>query len=104
MNLQVAKQPGSMAITSEANVSEIRRIRSYTWMKTVSVKMINVGYLPVHVDWDMFRIASNNNNIDEYADSVSEVIRKCIGDVVPTATIKTFPNQKPWIDAAFVRN
>ncbi|CDQ87409.1 unnamed protein product [Oncorhynchus mykiss] len=44
-----------------------------------------------HVDWDMFRIASDNN-IDEYADSVSEFISKCIGDVVPTATIKTFPN------------
>ena len=45
----------------------------------------------------MFRIASNNN-IDEYADSVSEFIRKCIGDVILTATIKTFPNQKLWID------
>ena len=47
----------------------------------------------------MFRIASNNN-IDEYADSVSEFISKCIGDVVPTATIETFPNQKPWIDVS----
>jgi hypothetical protein len=52
-----------------------------------------------HVDWDMFHIASNNN-IDEYADSVSEFISKCIGDVVPTATIKTFPNQKLWIDGS----
>jgi hypothetical protein len=34
-----------------------------------------------HVDWDMFRIASDNN-IDVYADSVSELISKCIGDVV----------------------
>ena len=48
----------------------------------------------------MFRIASNNN-IEEYADTVSEVISKCIGDVIPTATIKTFPNQKPWIDGSF---
>jgi enolase len=39
----------------------------------------------------MFCIASNN--IDGYADSVS-------GDVVPTASIKTFPNQKPWIDGS----
>jgi hypothetical protein len=45
----------------------------------------------------MFRVASENN-IDEYADSVSEFIRKCIGDVVPTMNIKTYPNQKPWID------
>jgi hypothetical protein len=49
------------------------------------------------VDWDMFRIASYNN-IDEYADSVSEYIRKCIDN--PIATVKTFPNQKPWIDVS----
>uniref|UniRef100_A0A8C7VNF9 N-end rule aminoacyl transferase C-terminal domain-containing protein n=1 Tax=Oncorhynchus mykiss TaxID=8022 RepID=A0A8C7VNF9_ONCMY len=54
-----------------------------------------------HVDWDMFRTASNNN-IDEYADSVSEFIRKCIDDVVPIAKIKTFPNQKPWIDGSIL--
>ena len=47
----------------------------------------------------MFWIASDNS-IDVYADSVSEFISKCIGDVVPTATIKTFPNQKPWIDGS----
>ena len=47
----------------------------------------------------MFRIGSDNN-IDEYADSVSKFISKCIGDVVPTATIKTFPNQKQWIDGS----
>ena len=50
-----------------------------------------------HADWDMFRSASENN-IDLYADSVSDFIRKCIGDVVPTVTIKTYPNQKPWMD------
>ncbi|CDQ85446.1 unnamed protein product [Oncorhynchus mykiss] len=50
-----------------------------------------------HVNWDMFRIASDNN-IDVYADLVSEFISKCIGDVVPTMTVKTFPNQNPWID------
>jgi hypothetical protein len=46
-----------------------------------------------HVDWDIFRVASDNN-IDIYADSVSEFIRKCIGDVVPIVSIETFPNQK----------
>ena len=45
----------------------------------------------------MFRVASDNN-IDVYADSVSKFIMKCIRDVVPTVTIKTFPNQKLWID------
>ena len=45
----------------------------------------------------MFRVASDNN-IDVYADMVSEFINKCIGDVVPTVSIKTFPNQRPCID------
>jgi hypothetical protein len=51
------------------------------------------------MDWDMFRVASDSN-IDVYANSVSEFIRKCIGDVVPNVTIKTIPNQKPWIDGS----
>jgi hypothetical protein len=46
-------------------------------------------------DWDMFRIASENN-----IDMVTEFIRKHIGDIVPTMTIKTQPNQKPWIDGS----
>jgi hypothetical protein len=50
------------------------------------------------MDWDMFHVASDNN-IDVYADSVSEFIRKWIGDVVPIVTIKIFPNQKLWTDA-----
>ena len=47
----------------------------------------------------MFHIASNN--IDEYADLVSEFIRKCIDDVIPIATIKTFPNQNRGLMVAF---
>jgi hypothetical protein len=46
----------------------------------------------------MFRVASENN-IDEYTDTVhQEMYRSCIGVVVPTVTIKTYPNQKQWID------
>jgi predicted ribonuclease toxin of YeeF-YezG toxin-antitoxin module len=52
-----------------------------------------------HVDWDMFRGASENN-IDAHANSVSEFIRKSIGDVVPTVTIKISPNQKTWLDGS----
>ena len=47
----------------------------------------------------MFRVASENN-IDVYTDSVSKFIKKCIRDVVPTVTIKTFPDQTPWIDGS----
>ena len=52
-----------------------------------------------HVNWDMFRVASDNN-IDGYADSVSEFIRKYIRDVGHTVTIKTYPNQKLWMDGS----
>jgi hypothetical protein len=45
----------------------------------------------------MFHVASENN-IDVYADSVSEFIRKCTGEVVPTVTIKTYSKQNPWKD------
>ncbi|KAI4879653.1 hypothetical protein NFI96_009679 [Prochilodus magdalenae] len=48
-----------------------------------------------HVDWEMFREASNNN-LDEYTDSVTGFIRKCIEDVVPTKPVHGYPNQKPW--------
>ena len=45
----------------------------------------------------MFREISENN-IGEYTDMMNEFVKKCIGDVVSTVTIKTYPNQKPWID------
>jgi hypothetical protein len=51
------------------------------------------------VDWDMFRVTSENN-IDTSTDTEKEFIRKCIGYAVPTVTIKTYPNQKPWIDGS----
>ena len=47
----------------------------------------------------MFQVASDNNT-DVYADSVSNFISKYIRDIVPTVTIKTFPNQNPWIDGS----
>ncbi len=46
-----------------------------------------------HVDWDMFRAASDDD-IEAYSDTVTCFIRKCIDDVVPTKTIRIYPNQK----------
>ena len=37
------------------------------------------------------------DGIEEYTTSVTGVINKCIDDVVPTVTVRTYPNQKPWI-------
>ncbi len=46
----------------------------------------------------MFRAASDDD-IEAYSDSVTCFIRKCIEDVVPTKTIRIYPNQKPWINS-----
>jgi hypothetical protein len=43
----------------------------------------------------MFRVSSDD--IEENTTSVTGFINKCIEDVVPTVTVCTFPNQKPWI-------
>ena len=43
----------------------------------------------------MFRDSSDG--IEEYTTSVTSFINKCIDDIVPTVTVRTFPNQKPWI-------
>ena len=51
-----------------------------------------------HTDWEMFRHASGNN-INEFSDSVVGFISKCIDDVVPKKTVRTYPNQKPWINS-----
>ena len=43
----------------------------------------------------MFRDSSDD--IEEYTTSVTGFINKCIEDVVPAVTVRTYPNQKPWI-------
>ena len=39
----------------------------------------------------------SSHGIEEYTTSVTGFINKCIEDVVPTVTARTYPNQKPWI-------
>ena len=46
-------------------------------------------------DWNMFR--DFPNGIEEYTTFVIGFINKYIDDVVPTVTVRTYPNQKPWI-------
>ena len=43
-------------------------------------------------DWNMFQDSSDG--IEEYN---TGFINKCINDVVPTVTVRTYPNQKRWI-------
>jgi hypothetical protein len=40
---------------------------------------------------------ASSDGIEEYTTSVTVFINKCIDDVVPTVTVRTYPNQKPWI-------
>ena len=42
----------------------------------------------------MFRDSSDG--IEEYTTSFTGFISKCIDDIVPTVTVRTYPNQKPW--------
>ena len=44
---------------------------------------------------NMFRDSSDG--IEEYTTSVTGFINKCIEDIVPTVTVRTYPNQKPWV-------
>ena len=36
--------------------------------------------------------------------SVIGFINKCIDDVIPTLTMRRYPNQKPWIELPFSRS
>ncbi|XP_041962711.1 uncharacterized protein LOC121720538 [Alosa sapidissima] len=47
------------------------------------------------VDWDVFR---SEENIDEFTEAVVGFIGKLVDDTVPKAIMKTYPNQKPWVN------
>ncbi len=53
-------------------------------------------------DWNMFKEAATYNNhtdLQEYTETVTAYIKKCIDDVTVTKTITTHANQKPWMTA-----
>ncbi len=53
-------------------------------------------------DWNMFKEAATYNNhtdLQEYTETVTAYIKKCMGDVTVTKTIITRANQKPWMTA-----
>ncbi len=52
--------------------------------------------------WNMFKEAATYNNhtdLQEYTETVTAFIKKCIDDVTVTKTITTRANQKPWMAA-----
>ena len=54
-----------------------------------------LSYRTVLLAQTMFRDSSDG--IEEYTTSVTGLINKCIDDVDPTVTVRTYPTQKPWI-------
>ena len=49
-----------------------------------------LNYGTACTNWNMFR---DSSDVIEYIG----FINKCIDDIVPTGTVRTYPNQKPWI-------
>ncbi|KAK3508912.1 hypothetical protein QTP70_013723 [Hemibagrus guttatus] len=47
-------------------------------------------------DWDMFRCSSDDINV--FTEAVVGIIWKLADDTVQKTIIRTFPNQKPWVD------
>ncbi len=59
-------------------------------------------YFQCTTDWNMFKEAATYNNhtdLQEYTETVTAYIKKCIDDVTVTKTITTRANQKPWMTA-----
>jgi hypothetical protein len=48
-------------------------------------------------DWNNPAFRHSSDGIEEYTTSVTGFINKCIEDGVPTVTVCTYHNQKPWI-------
>ena len=47
-------------------------------------------------DWSVFREATDN--INEYTDTVLGYVDTLVDKIIPTTMIKSYPNQKPWMD------
>ncbi len=48
------------------------------------------------VDWDMFRASSSD--VSEFTDVAASFVNMLTEQATETITVRTFPNQKPWVD------
>ncbi len=48
------------------------------------------------VDWDMFQVSSSD--VSEFMNVVLSFVNTLTEQATETITIKTFSNQKPWVD------
>ncbi|KAM4612748.1 LOW QUALITY PROTEIN: contactin-4 [Polymixia lowei] len=57
-------------------------------------------------DWDVFKQAATHDNttdLQEYTETVTAYITKCVDDVTDTKTITVRANQKPWLTGEVYR-
>ncbi len=48
------------------------------------------------VDWDMFRASSSD--VSEFTEVAVSFVNTLTKQATETITVKSFPNQKPWVD------
>ncbi len=48
------------------------------------------------VDWEMFRVSSSD--VSEFTDVALSFVNTLTEQATETITVRTFPNQKPWVD------
>ena len=80
------------ALKQEASVTQSMKKSMKKWSDEVDAKLLDCFAI---TDWNVF--PDSSDGIEEYTTSVTGFINKCIKDVVPTVTVRTFTNQKPWI-------
>ena len=49
-----------------------------------------------NTNWEVFK---EDSNLEAYTSSVLDYVQFCTDAVLPTKTIRVFPNQKPWMDS-----
>ncbi|KAG5263395.1 hypothetical protein AALO_G00264390, partial [Alosa alosa] len=49
-----------------------------------------------NVDWEMFK--TNSADINEFTEVSLSYINMLTDSIIPTVKIRSFPNQKPWVD------
>ncbi|XP_061896568.1 uncharacterized protein LOC133645727 [Entelurus aequoreus] len=83
-----------LLIRKQATVKQVR-----TWPEGAMEALQNCFE---STDWNMFKAAATNNHntcVEEYAESVSAYIQKCIEDVSVIKNIPTRANEKPWMNS-----
>ncbi|KAI3356742.1 hypothetical protein L3Q82_003423 [Scortum barcoo] len=48
---------------------------------------------------ELEEVSGEGTDLDGYTSSVLSYLKFCTDAVLPTKTIKVFPNQKPWLDS-----